>query len=328
MQSEGQTPFAQASARFKAYIQSIPPQTLGLLGTCVSLAVLDLLTLDLVSQGLTLERTANLGNEQSSHLVTIAILMVLSPFSPIHGLFAVLLSVYFGKDTLADYENSVRNQPRIVLDLALRQFLINAVTLLCDKIWFLTFPVAWTRMAISGGFGGLFPIICFLEAEAVSTSSSSSSETTAANSLSQTEIPLLPFTVTRRAKPWLLAFLYSILGGGDIDLFVAVMLGFSASLLRNAFRKISLLIPSQSSRVVDGANTEEGSALLGARARVGVAPQSSSSTATETTSSQPVKQSDAERRALMLAAAERRMQAESYQQSNNATSQQGGGGGV
>jgi hypothetical protein len=303
----------QIQGRAQAYLQSIPGQTLGLLGTCVALAVVDLVSNDLVTEALTLDRAPviqqlHAQDPQTHRYSSVVILLVLSVFSTVHGFISVLLSVYFGKDLLSDLEKENRNPWAFLFGLGIKQAVTNLASLGVDWIWFLTFPAAWTRFAKVGGFGGLFPLVCFLEAEKSSLDPNG-----------QAELPLLPFTVSKRAKPFMYAFFFSIIGGGDVDLFCAAVLGFLVAYANTAWNKISARVSrspvrlpfvSPSTHGQNGpGNVEESTSLL----------PGTSVSSKQFNVATAEKGSDAEKRALLLAAAEKRLAEKPSQASGSAS---------
>lgn len=280
-----QTPFTQAQNRLRSYVLATPPQTLGLLGTCLALCILDFFTFDIVSQGLTLERASE-HKPNPGGLLTLVTLMIVSPFSPAHGLFSILISIYFGRDVFGERERLSRSAAYFFVGLGARQFFINGFALAIDRLWMLQFPSAWARIAIEGGFSGLLALVCALEAE-----------TASSDPFAQAELPMLPFTLSKRVKPFALAFLFSILGCGDIDLFCGATLGFiiggaSNMQLPSSF---SFRLPQFTSNAT--ATTEESSSLLPPRTEP---PSLGTSFSHDTVNEQ-------DRRALLLAAAERRL---------------------
>jgi len=303
----------QFQSRVQAYVQSIPGQTLGLLCTCLGLAIFDLLTADLATEALTLDRAPVImelrakadGDKAGQHDFSVAtILLLLSCFSAIHGLFSVILSIYFGKDVFSETERAdASTQWAFLLHLGLRQVAINLAALFVDWAWFMTFPNAWARLAKFGGFGGLFPLICCLEAEKAS-----------ADPTAQVELSPLPFTVTRRSKPFLYAFFFSIIGCGDVDLFCGAVLGFVFTSLHAVTGRIR---SAWRDRAGASSTTEETITLLPVPTR---RPQSTQGTTT-TSATGTEGADDAEKRVKLLAAAEKRLaekQANTTEQSHAA----------
>jgi hypothetical protein len=312
-------------SRFQQYLSSITTQSLFLFGLCILFAILNVFTIDdLVSRAFTLDRI-EITKEKGMfdiHPTTNGILLFLSLFSPIHGLFVVIFSCYLGKEIFV--ENETKLMGYFLPALAFRQFIISVCSLLMDKLWYVSFPQAWLRFVNQyllkwlespnnlanithlAGFGGLLPLYLCLETEKSFSSPSLREE--------QVELPMIPFTVTRKYKGFVVAFLLSLFNGGDVDLFAGVLLGVCLSssqklitLIRTHREQLSASVPtgntvSATTRSYGGStasrNTEEAVSLLAAAGK-----QSTSTTGLNDTATT----SDAEKRAILLAAAEKRL---------------------
>lgn len=311
----------QIQNRFQQYLSSITTQTLFLFGLCIFFAFINIFTIDdLVSRAFTLDRI-----EIKTHFFSFSstILLVLNCFSPLHGLFVVLISCYLAKEIFVEYETKLLAY--FLPFLTLCQLFISIFSLLLDQIWYASFYQGWSRfvnqyllrwlekpndvvsITYLAGFGGLLPLYLCLETEKSFSSSSIREE--------QVELPMIPFTVARKYKGFVIAFLLSIFNGGDVDLFAGVSVGIFVSMTQKIFVWIQLRREQVSSASaaattvgrnyggsVSNGTLEEAASLLSTTTN----KQAASNTAHASTTNHSAIQ-ETEKRAVLLAAAEKRL---------------------
>lgn len=212
-----------AKARLGAYVEQIPGQTKALFASVLVLGVLNILTLDLVSSALALDRTRTL--EWTDPFL--GCVLVLSMFSSAHGLFSSLIAVYFGNLIFSHHELAHKSWA-FFPSLGLAQLAISALALQVDLLWARLFPLGEAAFA-PVPWGGLLPLVCFLE-------SAYSLSAMAAGTEGQGKVVQLPlpFTIPQRARGLGYAVIFSLLRGGDVDLFCASALGYLLAQLQNA----------------------------------------------------------------------------------------------
>ncbi|KAH9254098.1 hypothetical protein BASA81_007973 [Batrachochytrium salamandrivorans] len=258
-----------AKARLGAYVEQIPGQTKALFGSVLALGVLNIVTLDLVSSALALDRTRKLEWDDPF----LGCVLVLSMFSSAHGLFSSLIAVYFGNFVFSHHELAHKSWT-FFPSLGLAQLAISGLALQVDSLWGSIFPLGEAAFA-PVPWGGLLPLVCFLES---AYSLSTATETTEGEG-KVVQLPL-PFTIPKRARGLGYAVIFSLLRGGDVDLFCASALGY-------------LLAQLQSTELPRSCWPQQHYSPLPT-----TAPLSSQDLEAQT---------DAERRALFLAATERRL---------------------
>jgi hypothetical protein len=192
-----------AQNKLKQLVSTTPQQTLSFLVVVLVLGILDLITFDLVSEAFTLPRQDNTLD------LPFVLCLVLSPISPIHGFFVLLISLYYALPILSLQEKNLNS--RFLPSLCLKQIGINMFALIINAIWRELFPLGQVAFA-SLGFGGLLPLLILLETQ----------------DPSNCELfpPILPFNVDSHNKGFWITVVFSCLGGGDVDLWVALGMGY------------------------------------------------------------------------------------------------------
>jgi hypothetical protein len=152
-----------------------------------------------------------------------------SPLVPRRSLFAFLLAIYQAPSSIGKWDAL----PHILL---LRSVLINFFTLVVFQAWLYVAPVVAadpTREA----WCGLLPLILACQVASLSFTDMSGA--------AQRDVALLPFTVSPMQEPFAWALVYAAVGGGDVDLVVALLCGLFELQLRGRFPH--LLAPAASS---------------------------------------------------------------------------------
>lgn len=167
-----------------------------------------------------------------------------SMFTPVRGIFAFGYSLYIGNELLGKYEKAIVNgaygeipvqatsNPSVAFcAMVATSAGINLLSISLKWIWFgYVFPKSALSVGVDdddddmrGWTGGMLPLLVYIttfltfRAMGGGTRSGNVDEDLLE---SHEDVPFFPFSVKRRHEGLAYAFLFMMLGGGDVDLFV------------------------------------------------------------------------------------------------------------